>query len=69
MIKTILHTPWTFMRWLRLAIGVYLAFVGLFEHDIFAGSIGVLFTFLALLNQGCGGGSCSTGNCKIPDKK
>ncbi|WKK75231.1 hypothetical protein QYS49_27265 [Marivirga salinae] len=68
MIKTILHTPWTFMRWLRLAIGLYLVFVGITESEIFAGSIGALFTFLALLNQGCGGGNCSNGNCYIPKK-
>lgn len=68
MIKTILHTPWTFMRWLRLAIGLYLIFVGITEPDILAGSIGAVFSFLALFNQGCGGGSCANGNCDIPIK-
>jgi hypothetical protein len=68
MIKTIIYTPWGFMRWLRLAIGLYLVFVGISEPDIFAGSIGALFAFLALFNQGCGGGSCAGGNCDIPKK-
>jgi hypothetical protein len=68
MIKTIIHTTWGFMRWLRLAIGLYLVLVGITESDIFAGSIGALFTFLALFNQGCGGGNCSSGNCDIPKK-
>ena len=47
MIKTIIHTPWGFMRWLRLAIGLYLVFVGITESEIFAGSIGALFTFFS----------------------
>jgi hypothetical protein len=68
MIRTIIHTPWGFMRWLRLAIGFYLVFVGIVDSEIFAGSVGVLFTFLALFNQGCGGGSCASGNCDIPKK-
>jgi len=59
MINTILHTPWTFMRWLRLALGLYLVYVGISETDVFAGSIGALFSFLALFNQGCGGGNCA----------
>lgn len=68
MIKTIIHTPWNFMRWLRLSIGLYLVFVGINDSEIFAGSIGALFTFLALFNQGCGGGSCASGNCDLPKK-
>ncbi|WKV12108.1 hypothetical protein [Marivirga harenae] len=68
MIKAIIRTPWGFMRWLRLAIGLYLVFVGITESEIFAGSVGVLFTFLALLNQGCGGGSCASGSCDVQNK-
>lgn len=69
MINSVLHTRWTFMRWLRLAVGLYLVFIGLTESDLLAGGIGALFTILALLNQGCGGGSCATGNCSTPSNK
>ncbi|MBK6263538.1 hypothetical protein JKA74_00710 [Marivirga sp. S37H4] len=69
MIKTILYTPWTIMRWLRLAVGFYLVFIGLMNSDLLAGGIGTLFTFLALFNQGCGGGNCASGNCEVPRNK
>lgn len=59
MIKTILHTHWGFMRWIRLALGLYLVFIAFTESDLLAGGIGALLTFLALFNQGCGGGSCT----------
>jgi len=59
MIKIIFLTSWTFMRWLRLAIGLYLVYVGISENDVLVGIIGALFSFLALFNQGCGGGNCA----------
>ncbi len=68
MIRTVLHTPWSLIRWLRLAIGLYLVFIGITESDFLAGGIGAIFSILALLNQGCGGNSCANGNCDIPKK-
>ncbi len=68
MIHSILHTPWTIMRWLRLAIGLYLIFVGITESDLLAGGIGTLFTMLALFNKGCGVGNCANGNCPVTRK-
>ena len=59
MIKAIWNTPWTFMRWLRLLIGMYLLVTAYLEWDFMAFIVGGLFTFLALLNQGCGSGSCA----------
>jgi hypothetical protein len=60
MIDKILHTPWTFMRWLRLAVGVY-ALVNLFfvPFNIFFLLFGLWFTYQALFNVGCGA-------CAIP---
>ncbi len=66
--KQALYTPWPFMRWLRLAIGLYLIFIGVTESDFLAGGIGAVFSVLALLNQGCGSSSCASGNCDIPKK-
>jgi hypothetical protein len=59
MINSILRTQWPFMRWLRLALGAYLLFIGISELDILAGSIGGLLAIMALMNKGCGGGSCA----------
>lgn len=66
MIQSILRTPWTFLRLLRLAIGLYLIFIGITESDLLAGGIGALFSTLAIFNKSCGGGNCANGNCEVP---
>ncbi len=57
--EKILNTPWTFMRWLRLGVGIY-ALVNLFfvPFNVFFLLFGLWFTYQALFNYGCG--ACST---------
>jgi hypothetical protein len=63
MLDTIFHTPWTFMRWLRLGVGVY-ALVNLFfvPFSFFFLLFGLWFTYQALFNAGCGA-------CAVPIKQ
>jgi hypothetical protein len=62
MIHTILHTPWGFMRWLRLAIGIIFIYFGITYHDIFSELAGGFFVIQSVYHLGCcnTGGSCST---------
>ena len=53
MIRTILHTPWGFMRWLRLGFGIIFIYFGVTHHDIFAGLAGVFFVIQSVFNMGC----------------
>lgn len=57
----ILNTPWPFMRWLRLGVGLY-ALTNIFfvEFNIFFLLFGLFFIYQALFNVGCGGQACFT---------
>ncbi len=59
--QKIFHTPWHFMRWLRLGIALY-ALINLFfvEFNIFFLLFGLLFLYQALFDVGCVGGACPT---------
>lgn len=52
---------WDWMRLLRLMLGVALIIQGFRDHDWMVGGFGAIFGLMALLNMGCGGGSCGTG--------
>lgn len=60
-----LFSNWHFMRWLRLGLGLFVAYQALVLKDAFAGIISGLFLFQALTNTGC----CGAGGCTVADKK
>lgn len=64
-IKQILFTGWHFMRWLRLAFGVFFIIQAIEMHDILIGAVGGFFLFTAITNTGC----CGAGSCTVPIRK
>lgn len=65
MINQMLFTGWTFMRWLRLGFGAFIAVQAIQTHDAFAGFIAAFFLFQAVTNTGC----CGAGGCAAPVSK
>jgi hypothetical protein len=60
-IKATLFFNWHFMRVLRLALGIFIAFQAIKMHDAFSGVIAAFFLFQAITNTGCcGSQGCST---------
>jgi hypothetical protein len=64
MIDTIIHTPWGFMRWLRLIFGGIFIYFGITHHDNFSILAGGLFVIQATFNLGC----CGISNTCAPKK-
>jgi len=64
MVENIL-TGWNFMRWLRLGLGLFVAFQAVQLHDALAGLVAAFFLFQAVTNTGC----CGVGGCSIPSSK
>lgn len=62
MLKQRLLTGWTFMRWLRLALGLFMSFQAVALQDTFSGVFAAFFLFQALTNFGC----CGVGGCAVP---
>ena len=60
----ILVTNWHFMRWLRLAIGLFLVWQLVQRPDIFTAFVAAFFLFQALTNTGC----CGASGCALPDR-
>ncbi len=63
--KENLLNNWHFMRWLRLAFGLYAGFHAIQSHSALSAFISVFFLFQAFTNTGCGG----SGNCELPANK
>ncbi|MES2622613.1 MAG: hypothetical protein V4615_17320 [Bacteroidota bacterium] len=63
--KETLFTNWHFMRWLRLAVGIYAAVQAVQLHDSMLGFFGALFLFQAVTNTGC----CGMQSCTAPIQK
>ena len=59
MIQTLL-TGWTLMRWVRLAIGVFIGIQSIRMHDGVGGMFAAFFLFQAAANTGCCGASCAS---------
>ncbi len=58
---------WHFMRWLRLAIGLFLSWQMVQNRDVFTGLIAGVFLFQAITNTGCCGASgCATPKSSTP---
>lgn len=62
MIRETFFTDWHFMRWIRLGLGIIIAFQAIQSRDAFSGFIAAFFLFQAIANVGCCGGS----NCSAP---
>lgn len=59
-LKLTLFTNWHLMRWVRLALGVFIGIQAIQSRDSFAGLIAGFFLFQAVFNAGCCGTSCAT---------
>lgn len=57
-----LLTGWHFMRWLRLALGLFIAVQAVQMHDGLAGMIAVFLLFQVVTNTGC----CGAQGCAVP---
>ncbi|HRE51491.1 MAG TPA: hypothetical protein PK339_08725 [Flavitalea sp.] len=58
-IRQNLFQNWHLMRWVRLALGAYIAYYAIGHADILSGLIAAFFLFQAFTNTGCAGGSCA----------
>ncbi len=58
MVELILQ-KWTFMRFLRLGMGVWLIVESITSHETAFMILGGLFTAQAVFNMGCMGGNCA----------
>ena len=60
-----LFSGWHFMRWLRLGLGLFIAFQAFQMQDIFAGLLASFLLFQVVTNTGC----CGANGCAIPTQK
>ena len=65
MIKETLLTGWNFMRWLRLALGLFIGIDAIQMHQPISGFIAAFFIYQAVTNTGC----CGVSNCATPTTK
>ena len=64
--KQIILTNWTFMRVLRLGLGLAVLAQAVIAKDVLFALLGLAFTAMPVFNIGC----CGTGGCYVPpDKK
>ena len=59
-----LFSPWHFMRFLRLALALYLAYQAYAISQWFVGMFALFFMTQAVFNLGC----CSTSGCSFSQK-
>jgi hypothetical protein len=64
-LKRTLFSHWNFMRWFRLAIGIFIAFQAFQQHSELMWLLSALFIFQALSNTGC----CGASGCAVPTRK
>jgi hypothetical protein len=63
--KQILYSNWTFMRFLRLGLGLAVFVQAIAANEIGFAIAGILFMAMPLFNIGC----CGTAGCTIPSQK
>lgn len=63
--KQTILTNWTFVRILRLLIGLAIIVQAVIVKDALLGVAGILFSSMAIFNVGC----CGTGGCATTPKK
>ena len=61
-IKQTLFTGWHFMRWLRLAFGIFFTVQAIQTPDTLSVIAAAFFLLTALTNMGC----CGAGTCATP---
>lgn len=60
-----LLSNWNFMRFIRLALGVYIGIQAFETQSIISGLLAAFLLFQAITNTGC----CGANACTIPTKK
>ncbi len=64
-LKNIIFTGWNFMRWLRLGIGLVVAYQAFATQNGLLGLLAGIFIFQAVANAACcGSGGCYTNPVK-----
>ena len=64
--KQAIFSNWNFMRFLRLALGIFIIAQSVFAKDWTMGILGILFTLMPVFNIGCCGmGGCAAAAPKI----
>lgn len=63
--KKAIFTNWTFIRFLRLGMGIAIIVQALIAKDLVFGFLGLLLTAMPLFNIGC----CGTQGCYVPPVK
>jgi hypothetical protein len=63
--KETLFQNWNFMRFLRLGLGIYIAYQAVETLSIFSGVVAAFFIFQAITNTGC----CGSNGCSVPTQK
>lgn len=56
---------WSFMRWLRLGLGIAIIAQSVVLHDVTASLIGIMLAGMAIFNVGC----CGTAGCRVPAQR
>lgn len=62
MIRKLLLIDWSFVRILRLSLGVSFAVHAIQAHDTISGVVSAILLFQAVTNKGC----CGTSGCAAP---
>jgi hypothetical protein len=60
-----LLSDWNFMRFVRLALGVYIGFQAFETQSIISGLLAAFLLYQVVTNTGC----CGSNGCAIPAKK
>jgi hypothetical protein len=63
--KQIIFTNWSFMRFLRLGLGLAVLVQAVIAKDVLFALLGLGFTAMPVFNVGC----CGSGGCYAPPKK
>lgn len=63
--KQAILSNWTFMRFLRLAMGVAILVQAVITKDLLFAFAGIVFTVMPVFNIGC----CGTAGCAAPPPK
>ena len=63
--KQTILSNWTFMRFLRLGLGIAIIVQAVIAKDVLFVFFGLAFTAMPVFNIGC----CGTAGCAVPSKK
>jgi hypothetical protein len=63
--KKAIFTNWTFMRFLRLGLGLAVLVQAVIAKDVLFALLGLGFTIMPVFNVGC----CGSVGCYVPTKK